>query len=102
MKAILSILNTFAGPIGGLVEKGILAGVMWALGKGYIAGDAAGLAASIYAAVSAVFTATVGTQSAKAQSIVETQGNGITVVPKVAADKAGIASVTETQPSAQK
>lgn len=102
MKALLSILNTFAGPIGGLVEKGILAAVMWALGKGYIAGDAAGLAASIYAAVSAVFTATVGTQSAKAQSIVETKGNGITVVPKVEADAAGISSVIETQPSVQK
>ena len=91
----------FAGPIGGLVEKGILAAVMWALGKGYIAGDAAGLAATLYAAVSAAFTSVVGTQNAKAQSIVETQGNGITVVPKVEAVQAGISSVTETQPSTQ-
>ena len=94
MKAILSILNMFAGPIGGLVEKGILAGVMYAMGKGWLAGDAAGLAATIYAALSAVFTSAVGTQTAKAQSIVETQGNGITVVPKKEADAAGIPSVT--------
>lgn len=97
MKALLSILNTFAGPIGGLVEKGILAGVMWALGKGYIAGDAAGIAASIYGAVSVLFTSVTGTQSAKAQSIVETQGNGITVVKKADAVVAGIPSVTAPQ-----
>lgn len=94
MKAILSILNTFAGPIGGLVEKGILAGVMWALGRGYIAGDAAGLAASIYGTVSALFTGFVSTQTAKAQAIVETQGNGITVVKKADAVTAGIPTVT--------
>ena len=97
MKAILAILNTFAGPIGGLVEKGILAAVMYAMGKGWIAGDAAGIAATLYAAVSALFTSVVGTQTAKAQSIVETQGNGITVVPKAAAVEAGIPSVTSPQ-----
>jgi len=97
MKAILSILNTFAGPIGALVEKGILAAVMYAMGKGWLAGDAAGLAATIYAAVSAVFTSVTGTQTAKAQSIVDTQGNGITVVPKQAAVAAGIPSVTAPQ-----
>ncbi len=97
MKAILAILNTFAGPIGGLVEKGILAAVMYAMGKGWIAGDAAGIAATLYAAVSALFTSVVGTQTAKAQSIVETQGNGITVVPKQAAVAAGIPSVTAPQ-----
>ncbi len=102
MKAVLSILNTFAGPIGGLIEKGILAVVMWMLGKGYIAGDAAGIAASVYGTLSVLFTSMVGTQQAKAQSIVETQGNGITVVAKSDAVAASIPSVTETQPSTQK
>lgn len=97
MKAVLTILNMFAGPIGGLLEKGILALVMWALGRGYIAGDAAGIAASIYGAISVIFTSVVGTQTAKAQSIVETQGNGITVVPKKEAVAAGIQSVTAPQ-----
>lgn len=94
MKAVLSLLNALAGPIGGLVEKGILAGVMYAVGAGWLKGDAAGLAATIYAAVSAVFTAAVNSQTAKAQSIVETQGNGITVVTKSEASAAGIQSVT--------
>ncbi len=97
MKSILAILNMFAGPIGGLLEKGILAGVMYAVGKGWLAGDAAGIAATIYAALSAVFTSAVNSQTAKAQSIVETQGNGITVVPKKEAVAAGIQSVTTTQ-----
>lgn len=97
MKAILTLLNTFAGPIGGLVEKGILAAVMYAVGAKWIAGDAAGIAATIYAAVSVLFQSVVNSQTAKAQSIVETQGNGITVVPKKAAVDAGIPSVTAPQ-----
>jgi hypothetical protein len=94
MKAILSILNMFAGPIGGLVEKGILAGVMYLAGKGIIAGDAAGIAASVYGTLSVLFTSFVNTQTAKAQAIVETTGNGITVVPAADAKAAGIPSVT--------
>jgi hypothetical protein len=97
MKSLLAILNTFAGPIGGLVEKGIFGAVVYALGKGWITGDAAGIAATLYAAVSTLFTSVIGTQTAKAQSIVETQGNGITVVPKQAAVAAGIPSVTAPQ-----
>mgnify|MGYP003385258153 CR=1 FL=1 len=97
MKSVLAILNTFSGPIGGLIEKGILAGVMYAVGAGWLHGDAAGIAATLYAAVSVLFTSIVGTQTAKAQSIVETQGNGITVVPKEAAVAAGISSVTAPQ-----
>jgi hypothetical protein len=99
LKSVVSILNNFSGPIGGLVEKGILAGVMYAIGAGWIKGDAVGIAASIYAAVSALFTAVVNTQTGKASSIVETQGNGITVVPKRDAVNAGLSSVTEPQPS---
>jgi len=97
MKAILTILNTFAGPIGGLIEKGILAGVMYAVGAGWLKGDAAGIAATLYAAVSVLFQSAVNSQTAKAQSIVETAGNGITVVPKQAAVAAGIPSVTAPQ-----
>lgn len=97
MKALLSILNTFAGPIGGLLEKGILAGVMYLLGKGVIVGDAATITAAVYGAISVIFTSLTGTQTAKAQDIVETKGNGITVVPKQAAVAAGIPSVTTPQ-----
>lgn len=94
MKSVIAVLNVFAGPLSGLVEKGILAGVMYAVGAGWIKGDAVGITATIYAAVSTVFTAFVNSQTAKAQSIVETQGNGITVVPKSDALAAGLASVT--------
>lgn len=97
MKSVLAILNMFAGPIGGLVEKGLFGLVVYAIGKGWIQGDAAGIAATLYAAFSTLFTSVVGTQTAKAQSIVDTQGNGITVVPKQAAVAAGIASVTAPQ-----
>lgn len=97
MNAILSILNTFSGPIGSLVEKGILAGVMYLFGLGKIQGDAVGIAASIYAVVSGIFTALVNTQSGKAVSIVETKGNGITVVPVVDARAAGVETVTAPQ-----
>lgn len=98
LKSIVSILNIFSGPIGGLVEKSILAGVMYASGAGWISGDVAGIAASIYAAVSALFTGLINTQTGKAGSIVDTQGNGITVVPKRDAVEAGLSSVTEPQP----
>jgi len=98
LKSLVSLLNTFSGPIGGLVEKGILSGVMYASGRGWIGGDVTGLAASLYTALSATFTALTNTQSGKAGSIVETQGNGITVVPKREAVQAGLSSVTEPQP----
>lgn len=98
LKSVVSLLNKFSGPIGGLVEKGILAGVMYASGKGWIAGDVTGLAATLYTALSATFTALTTTQAGKAGSIVETQGNGITVVPKREAAEAGLSSVTEPQP----
>lgn len=94
MKSVLSLLNVFAGPISGLVEKGILAGVMYAIGAGWIKGDAVGIAGTLYAAASTLFTSFVNSQTAKAQSIVETQGNGITVVTKSDAVYAGISSVT--------
>lgn len=100
MKMILTLLNQFSGPIGGLVEKGILAGVVYLFALGKINGDAAGIAAALYAAFSGTFTALVNTQSGKAQSIVDTQGNGITVVPKRDAVDAGLTSVTTPQPQA--
>jgi hypothetical protein len=97
MDGVVSLLNRFSGPIGGLVEKGLLVGVTWAFAQGKISGDAAGIAASLYAAFSGIFTAIVSSQSGKAQSIVSTQGNGITVVKKVDAVEASIPSVTTTQ-----
>lgn len=81
MQFLISLFDTFSGPIGGLVEKGILAAVMWALGKGYLAGDAAGIAASIYGAVSALFTAVTKSQTGKIQAINNDSGNGVKVVP---------------------
>lgn len=81
MQFLISLFNTFAGPISGLVEKGILAAVMWALGKGYISGDAAGIAATLYAAVSSLFTAVINSQTAKIVSVNTTTTNGVKVVP---------------------
>lgn len=98
LKSVVSILNMFAGPLGTLAEKSILSGVMYASGKGWIGGDVTGLAASLYTALSATFTALTNTQTGKAGSIVDTQGNGITVVPKREAVQAGLSSVTEPQP----
>ena len=98
LKSVVSLLNMFAGPLGTLAEKGILSGVMYAAGRGWIAGDVTGLAASLYTALSATFTALTNTQTGKAVSIVETQGNGITVVPKREAVDARLSSVTEPQP----
>ena len=98
LKSVVSVLNMFSGPIGGLAEKGILSGVMYAAGRGWIAGDVTGIAASIYTALSATFTGLINTQTGKAGSIVDTQGNGITVVPKREAVQAGLESVTEPQP----
>ena len=97
METIIGLLNKFSGPIGGLVEKGLLVGVTWGFARGKISGDAAGIAASFYTAFSGIFTAVVNSQSGKAQSIVSTQGNGITVVKKVDAVEASIPSVTTTQ-----
>jgi len=101
MQIILDLLNRFSGPIGGLVEKGLLVGITWLFATGEISGDAAGIAASLYAAFSGLFTAFINSQTGKAHSIVTTQGNGITVVPKVAAVAAHVPSVTETRPSAK-
>lgn len=98
LKSVVSLLNMFSGPIGTLAEKGILSGLMYAAGRGWIAGDISGLAVSLYSVLSGTFTALTNTQAGKAGSIVETQGNGITVVPKREAVQAGLSSVTEPQP----
>lgn len=81
MQFLISLFNTFSGPIFGLVEKGILAAVVWAVTKGYIVGDAAVIAASIYGAVSAVFTAVTKSQTAKIVSVNTDASNGVKVVP---------------------
>lgn len=92
MSALLTILNMFSGPIGALIEKAILAGVTYLLGAGKISGDAAGIAASLYAALSMVFSAITGTQTAKIQSV-NTATNGVLVVPTTAARNANISPV---------
>ncbi len=97
MEFITKLVLQFAGPIGTLVEKGILATVVWLFSIGKISGDAAGIAAALYTAFSLWFTGWTNSQTGKAQSIVTTQGNGITVVPKAAADAASIPSVTAPQ-----
>lgn len=97
MEFITKLILQFAGPIGGLVEKGIFGGVVWLLAKGDIQGDAALIAGGLYTAFSGAFTGWINTQTAKATSIVQTQGNGITVVKKADAVEAGIPSVTAPQ-----
>lgn len=81
MKSLISIFNMFSGPIGALVEKAILAGVMYAAGKGWIAGDVTGIAASIYTAVSTVFTGVINSQTGKIVAINQDGTNGVKVVP---------------------
>ncbi len=97
MELITKLILQFAGPIGTLVEKGIFGGVMFLIGKGWLQGDGAVIAGGLYTAFSGAFTGWVNTQTAKATSIVQTQGNGITVVKKADAVEAGIPSVTAPQ-----
>jgi hypothetical protein len=47
MEFITKLVLQFAGPIGTLVEKGILAGVVWLFSIGKLSGDAAGIAAAL-------------------------------------------------------
>lgn len=81
MKSLISVFNMFSGPIGALVEKAILAAVMYAAGKGWIAGDVTGIAASIYTAVSTVFTGVITSQTGKIVAINQDGTNGVKVVP---------------------
>lgn len=81
MESIAKLLSTFSGPIGTLVEKGILAGVMYAAGKGYISGDVTGLAATLYAAVSATYTSIISSRTGKIVAVNADTGNGVKVVP---------------------
>lgn len=84
MQFLASLLSTFSGPIGSLIEKGILAAVMWAFGKGYISGDAAGIAASIYAALSSLYTGIINSRTGKIVAVNTDSGNGVKVVPVAA------------------
>lgn len=77
---MLQLLNLFSGPISGMIEKGILAGVMYGVGKGIIPVDsAAGVAAAIFTIGSAAFTGITRTQTAKIQSV-NGADNGVKVV----------------------
>lgn len=77
---MLSFLNLISGPLAGLVEKAILSGVMYLLGRGYIQGDATGIAAAIYTVFSAVYSGVTRTQAAKIDSV-SNADNGVKVVP---------------------
>lgn len=77
---MLQLMNLFSGPLGGLIEKGILSGVMFGVGKGYIEpASAGGIAAAIYTIGSAAFTAITRTQTAKIQAV-NSADNGVKVV----------------------
>lgn len=84
MQFLISMFNTFSGPIGALVEKAILAAVMYAAGKGWIAGDVTGIAASLYTAVSTLFTGVINSQTGKIVAINKDDSNGVKVVPATA------------------
>lgn len=81
MQMMISLFNTFSGPIGALVEKGILAAVMYAAGRGWIAGDVTGIAATLYAAFSSVFTGVINSRTGKIVAVNADAGNGVKVVP---------------------
>lgn len=99
MGALLTILNMFSGPIGSLVEKAILSGVMYLFAAGKISGDAAGVAAAIYGAFSAIYTAMTSTQGAKMKAINADTNNGAVVVDAVAARRQGITPIEEPRSS---
>jgi hypothetical protein len=98
MQTVISLLNMFAGPISGLVEKGLLAGVVWFLTRtGLGVDNAPQIAAELYALFSVIFTAITKTQTAKIQSVNGAQ-NGVLVVPTQQANNAGIARVNAPLP----
>ncbi len=90
------LIATFGKPIMSVVEKGILAGVMWGMGKGYISGDAGAIAASLYGAVSVFAQGFVNTQNVKIADV-NTAENGVRVVDTDAAKRAAIPAATETK-----
>ena len=81
MQMLISLFTAFSGPIGTLIEKGILAAVMYAAGKGWIAGDLSGIAATLYAAISSLFTGVINSQTGKIVAVNKDETNGVKVVP---------------------
>lgn len=80
MQMLISLFNAFSGPIGSLIEKGILSAVMYAAGRGWIAGDVTGIAASIYTALSGVFTGVINSRTGKIIAVNKDETNGVKVV----------------------
>ena len=79
MQMLISLFTMFSGPIGALMEKGVLSAVMYAAGRGWIAGDITGIAASIYTALSGVFTGVINSQTGKIVAV-NKDDNGVKVV----------------------
>ena len=79
MQMLISLFTMFSGPIGTLIEKGVLAAVMYAAGKGWIAGDLTGIAAALYAAISSLFTGVINSQTGKIVAV-NKDDNGVKVV----------------------
>lgn len=99
MSAILGFLvplfSAFQGPIMGLLEKGILAGVVWLLTTGKLdVTQAPGIAAAAYTLVSGLITLVTKTQTAAIASVNNTKTNGVVVVPAAAARSAQIEPAT--------
>lgn len=82
MQFLISLFNTFSGPIGGLIEKSILSCFMFAAGKGWIPADTVGtLATAAYTLFSGLFTAVTKSQTGKIVSVNKDATNGVKVVP---------------------
>lgn len=83
MQFLIQMFNAFSGPIGALAEKGILSAVMYAAGRGWIAGDVTGIAASLYTALSGVFTGVINSRTGKIVAVNKDDSNGVKVVSVV-------------------
>lgn len=85
MQFLVWLFNNFSGPIGGLVEKAILSGFMYAAGAGWIPADTVGtLATAAYTLLSGLFTAVTKSQTGKIIAINKDETNGVKVVSATA------------------
>ena len=102
---LLSLFSIFAGPLGGLVNKGITvastAAITWLVARGLPVTGAEGIVSGALLVVSSVATIVTKTDTSKIFTI-NRGANGVVVVPAIAAARNGIAPVNqpiETSPS---
>lgn len=103
-KSLAPIAKLFAGPIGNIVNAGIIAGsasaITWAAQKGIPNEISTAVVGGLVLIGGTIINSLTGTQIVQIQSVRENMTNGVTVVPVDAARNAGIPSVSEPQPSA--